>query len=465
MRADADQHYRRGNELRAAGRAAEAEAALREALALAPGHADAALSLAFLLREQGRLRAASETILARWHAQPRVRDDDLRSLAFLRECQQPDAAEAVAVAALERFPDDAALLALAGENALDRGAFAIARDRLAASVERDPSRAPAWLRLAHTHRFDDRDDADLARMRAARADTSGGEDVQIALCFALGKAHDDLGDFADAAAFFREGNERAKRRRGGWSREGWRRRFVEQQSRAPPLPTLCEREDFIPVFIVGLPRTGTTLAATLLGRYPAVCNRGELNWLAALAARLGPTPPSSALTAAAMLLHAQLRQDDAPARFYIDKNPLNFRHLGLIAALFPNARVIHCRRDRRDTALSIWSQHFAHDDLAWSYDFDDIAAFAAGYERVVAQRPPSLAWFDLDYERLVGDAEATLAQLRGFLGLAATGATTHVDGAIRTASVWQARQPLHGRSVGRWRDYLEWIPELGNIVG
>lgn len=461
VNADADLHYRRGNELRLAGRAVEAEAALCEALVLVPGHADASLSLAFLLREQGRLRAASAAILVRWQAQPRTRDDDLRALTFLRECQQSDMAEIVAIAALDHFPDDAALLALAGENALDCGAFGLAGERLGAAVERDPSCASAWLRLAHTHRFEECDDIALARLWAARNDARGGEEAQIALCFALGKAHDDLGDFAAAATFWREGNKRAKQRR-VWSREGWRH-YLEWQSHAAPLPRLLTWNDFAPVFVVGLPRTGTTLVASLLGRHPAVRNRGELNWLAALATRLGPVPSSSALAAAAALYRAQLCQDDAPVRFYLDKNPLNFRHLNLIAAMFPNARIIHCVRDRRDVALSLWSQHFAHDDLAWSYEFDDIAAFEAGYEQLIAQRPSSLAWFELNYEKLVGDSDATLAQLHAFLDLDATEAVEADGGMIRTASVWQARQPLHNRSVGRWRDYLGCVPELGRF--
>ena len=68
-----------------------------------------------------------------------------------------------------------------------------------------------------------------------------------------------------------------------------------------------------------------------------------------------------------------MRRDDAPAQFYIDKNPLNFRYLDFIVALFPNARFVHCRRDARDTALSIWMQHFAHEDLGFAYDFATIS--------------------------------------------------------------------------------------------
>ena len=149
----------------------------------------------------------------------------------------------------------------------------------------------------------------------------------------------------------------------------------------------------------------------------------------------------------------QLRQDDASLHFAIDKNPLDFRHPGLISAMLPQARIIHCRRDPRDTALSLWSQHFAHEDLAWSYDFADITDYMRGYSTLMAHWEQVLPTpiCELDYETLVGDSEAVLGRVREFLGLDAQSAISNVVGstAIATASVWQARQKVHGKSIGR----------------
>ena len=112
--------------------------------------------------------------------------------------------------------------------------------------------------------------------------------------------------------------------------------------------------------------------------------------------------------------------------------------------MLPQAKIIHCRRDPRDTALSLWSQHFAHDDMAWSYDFGDIAEFAGGYARLMQHwtQQLDLPIFELDYEALVADTEASLAQVRAFLGLEADASTPQADAAevFATASVWQARQ-------------------------
>ena len=177
-----------------------------------------------------------------------------------------------------------------------------------------------------------------------------------------------------------------------------------------------------------------------------------------------PHVPPSSLTAAGNFYLAQLRQDDPPTRFAIDKNPLNFRHLGLIAGMLPMARIIHCRRDPRDAALSVWSQHFAHEDMAWSYDFNTIREYARGEAELMAhwRRTLPMPIFELDYETLVADPESGIAGIRRYLGLAAKAAPAPVDAAdsITTASVWQARQEVHARSVGRWQRYREFLPEL-----
>jgi tetratricopeptide (TPR) repeat protein len=419
------------------------------------------LSLAYSLRESGSLSAAAEVILAAWRAQPRTHAGDAATLAFLRECQRSEPAEAVAAAAVAMWPDDAALLAGAGEVAMERGDFAAARTRLQAATRQEPARGASWLRLAHTRRYESADDADIVAMRAARTQARAAE-AAICLDFALGKACDDLGDRAQAAQYWREGNTRASAAL-TWNADGWRR-FVEQQLRAPAIVPTPGHDAMRPVFVVGLPRTGTTLLASLLARHPQLRNRGELNWLSALAARLGPQPERTALAAAAALFSAQLRQDDAPALCHLDKNPLNFRHIGLAMAMFPKARVVHCRRGARDTALSIWSQHFAHPDLAWSYDFSHIADFAQG-ERALMQHWQHQFWSSIlafDYEDLVRDSDAALARVHAFLELpdaSVQEAATQSSG-FRTASVWQARQAVNARSVGRWREYAESLPEL-----
>ena len=456
-------HYLLGNALRMGAQPDQAEASLRKAIALDPLHANASMSLAHLLREQGRMQALAEVVLALWRQQPRTLETDRRTLAFLCECERFVEADALTAAMLDAHPNDAFLLRRAGEIALILGRFEEAQRLLRATLAIDPDQASAWLRLAHTHRFSDTDDGDLQQLKAAAERTDFESDVRVSIGFALGKAFDDLGQFGDAARALSRANS-------VWHAEHpWDRlasqRFVDSQMRTAMPVSSNVSDPLIPVFVVGLPRSGTTLIETLLARDTQVRARGELNWIAALDRQLGSQASASMLTAAGNFYLRQLRQDDAIARFAVDKNPLNFRHLGLISAMLPHARIIHCRRDPRDNALSLWSQHFTHEELAWSYAFADIAEYMRGYTSLMAhwQRVLPRPMFELDYEALVGDTEATFARVREFLGLDTPSMNFSVGGtAIATASVWQARQKIHGNSVGRWHSYADFLPELGD---
>ena len=452
-----------GNALRLVGERAAAERELRAVLAAEPGHRQAAVSLAHLLRELGRHQAAGEAMLLSWRDQAPARDDALATIGFLRECGLAARAFEIAGRALRAHPGDAALHAQIGELALELGRFEQARAHLRASLDVDPAQPGLWVRLATAHRFQQRDEADATRIAALAARHGSTDMVGIAAHFALGKIEADLGDIASAVRALRTGNA-ALRARLGWSRAGWQA-FVDRQRRLPPpQPAVTSPErDFMPVLIVGLPRSGTTLAATLIARHPAVRGRGELNWLAHLATYVdGAGGAGTALNHAAALYAAQLRGDDGPARCYIDKNPLNFRHLGHAVALLPGLRVIHCRRDPRDTALSLWQQMFAHEDNAYAYDLADIAAYAAGYRQLMDhwREVLEVPLFELDYETLAGDSEATLARLHAFLGLEPDASGAPPPQAIRTASVWQARQKIHTASIGRWRTWAPHLPEL-----
>ncbi len=469
--------YLYGVALRLSGHLREAEQMFREVIAAEPSHADAPLALAFMLREQGRLGAASETVLGLWQRHARTRMGDARTLRFLQECQRHAQAEEISQPILDAHPRDAELLSMTGEISLVLGRFGSARRRLRLAVELDPRQASAWLRLAHTHKFSRLDDPDLQLLEEAQQRSDLGDAASLCAAFGLGKAWDDLGDKAHAVDVLRKANERC-RAQFPWDSRGWHR-FVEMQTRTRvPLPLPAD-DRLVPVFIVGLPRSGTTLVASQLAKHPDVCNRSELNWIAALAAQLGPSPGAGALATAAHLYRSQLRQDEPPVRCYVDKNPLNFRHLGLIAAMFPNARIIHCRRDLRDTALSLWSQHFAHDDMNWAYDFGDIGAYARGYQTLMEhwRKVLPLRVLELDYESLVGNTAANMKRLFTFLGLLAPPAekipasaekpARSADAprdAIATASVWQARQGVYASSVGRWKAYAELLPEMERLA-
>lgn len=436
---------------------------LRGALTRDPADRDAALALAQLLREQGRMVAASAVVMESQHARNPDADETRAALIFLRECGSNAQALTLARSALRRWPNDATLTSFAGTFALAAGEFDAARDYLRRAIDADPGVAGNWLRLSLCQRFQRADDADLIRLQKTWAEPLA-PDVRACVGFALGKALDDLHDHVRAAHVLREANALA-RAQSRWSASDWNR-FVQAQRDAEKLPRIDAIEGFSPVFVVGMPRTGTTLTATLLGAGGLVRDRGELNWVAGihdLLVEQNRLRDPAALASAARIIAAQMRRDDAPARWYLDKNPMNFRHLDFIATLFPQAKIIHCRRGARDTALSLWMQHFAHADLGFAYDFSDIAQVMSEHARLIAHWRETLALpiLDLDYETLVADTAGSRQRLLAFLDLAdASNAQVGTATPIVTASVWQARQPVYSSSVGRWRNYAPYLPEL-----
>lgn len=455
------------------GRTAEAEALLRGLLDADPGDVASAFALAGMLEADGRTAAIASLVRA-CIARPANRGDAdlaIRAIELLDDCDRKADAAAVADLAITAHPDDPRLHAYAGMLQVQLGEFARAREHDLFALRHDP-RAWEWhlaIGLASAQRYRDRDHPDFALLRGGLQRDGLSDKARAELHFALGKAHDDLGDYPEAARHFRGGNAIAHHLT-KWTRKAWRR-AIEARLAAPawtqhadPIP------DFTPVFIVGMPRSGTTLLAELLGRHPRVCNRGELPWIARLASNLAlaEAPTRAELQAAAATYAAHARRDDAgDARWFIDKQPLNFRYVDLMLAMFPQAKIIHCRRDPRDVALSLWMQCFLEEVQGYSYDFGDIMVVMRDCERLMKhwrERFPD-AICTVRYEELVASPGERVATLAAWIGLE-NPATTAIDGrpprdaAISTASLWQARQPIHSHSVGRWANYVRWLPEL-----
>ena len=227
----------------------------------------------------------------------------------------------------------------------------------------------------------------------------------------------------------------------------------------------------VPVFICGLFRSGSTLLEQMLGRHAAITPGGEQEYLPWMVNnRLQPWPETaSSLTPAAL---ADLQRDYlaslAPLKagdgVVTDKRPDNYLHIGLIKALFPTARIIHTVRRPIDNFLSIWFLHFGA-GVRYGSDFDDMLAHYRQYLGLMRHWKQHFAAdiLDVSYEQLVNDPEAELRRVLDFLGLpwdAACLDPSTYTGMVRTASVWQVRQPLHGRSSGRWQNYAAHIGDL-----
>jgi tetratricopeptide (TPR) repeat protein len=450
------------------GEVAAAEHQLRELLGMQADYPDALRLLATVLRSDGRFSAAAQCMSDLWRREPRSLDGTLRCIDFIRHCQRHALATRVADEALHSGITDPAIYAQAGLLALELSRFDIARAHLLTALDRGVD-LNTWFvpaALAYTQRYTTAEHPDFALFKKQARNPALSPKARTTILFALAKAYDDIGDSARAAELWREANTQARAIK-PWSADNYRD-AVAATLASPPGDVRLPPDPVVPIFIVGLPRSGTTLAAVLLSRHPDVRDRGELPHLGFIAERLaagGRQDDPDALQEAAQLYYTHLRQDDAPARWYIDKTPVNFLRLDLVATLFPQAQVVFCRRNRRDTALSLYGQFFAHTDGDFAYDFDDIAAFAAGHDQLMEhwQRTLPLSIHPLDYEDLARNPAQTLALLRERIGIpdhddAAAGRPD--DAVIGSSSLWQASQPVYTSSIDRWRTYATYLPEL-----
>jgi tetratricopeptide (TPR) repeat protein len=298
------------------------------------------------------------------------------------------------------------------------------------------------------------------------------------LHFGLAQAYDGRGDSARAAEHMLAANALQKKHREdrdqGYSAEAHRRHIDRLIAGFTPdyFPRVAGlgRDSERPVFIVGMPRSGTTLAEQVLASHPAVHGAGERRFLdlgfAVLPQAVGRAgPPPACLghvdrAAVQRIADWHLEQlhalDGGRAARVTDKMPDNYQLLGWIVTLFPRARIIHCRRDVRDVALSCWLTHFLR--IRWANDLGHLAERINDYFRVMEhyRRVLPSPVFELDYEQMVADQEGTSRRLLAFTGLEWHPACLEfhrTERLVRTASVAQVRQPIYRRSVARWRRY------------
>lgn len=383
------------------------------------------------------------------------------------------------------------------------GRFDDSLDSLTQALALAPDDPDVLIALAEHHGAALPDDL-LDRLRAAadRAERAAGRGV-AATRFALAQALDARGGHRAAFAEFVRANET---RRAALARAGRIYDPARQERDIDRLIAVFTPEFFaaaqagaagfrseLPVFVTGMPRSGTTLVEQILASHSAVHAAGELRLVADITALLPAQPGLRADGDEAPLypeclapLQAdrlrRLAEDHVDrlaalaqaagqpgARRIVDKQPLNFLHLGLIALLWPQARIIHCRRDPRDTLLSCYTQSF-ETHYAWCWDQDSLAHFHRQHDRLMAhwRRVLPTPMLEIDYETLVADFAGEARRLVESTGLAWEDSCAdfhRTDRPVATASVFQVRRPIYASAVGKWRRYEAELQPLIKALG
>jgi tetratricopeptide (TPR) repeat protein len=451
------------------GARSRAEALHRRALEIDPRRARSHYGIGSAQLERGRVEDAAASFQQVLDLEPAHVAAHLGLAAALRQQRRVVEAQAICARALALAPRSAEAVWLLGELRGDLGAFPEAQALYRRAIEIDPSFPSAFSSMALQRKMTA---ADAPWQRGVERLLAQGPPLShaIGLRYALGKYCDDLGRHDDAFHHYRLANELTKRYGAVYDGEKLTRHvdkliatfdagFMSTPPRASA--SLSER----PVFVLGMPRSGTSLAEQILASHSAVFGAGEISfWDDAF----GAYDPQ-ALSAIADEYLARTAQAPAGALRVVDKMPANFLYAGLIHAVFPRARIIHLRRHPIDTCLSIYFQNFLN-AAAFCNDLEHLAHYYREYVRITDHWRavlPATAFLEVPYEDLVADQERWTRRMLEFIELPWEPQCLEFHRAERvviTASKWQVRQSINAASVGRWRNYERYVGPLEALL-
>jgi tetratricopeptide (TPR) repeat protein len=497
------------------GRAAEAEQGYQSVLQRAPNQPDALNLLAVLAIEAGNHAAAAdlfERAIAVRPKDPVILNNFGNALVLSRRYEEaiqfleqalalnPDMADAwlnygralnqtgrpqdaiAAFGQLRRLKPESLSVHIGVARAhTELGQFAEAEVQARAMIAKAPNSSSGYVSLANMRTFRP-GDPEIAAVEALLQNPALSPAERRGLSYAAGKMCDDCGRYDDAHRYY----DQANALRGLTYDAGAQERDYDQIVKTYSAAFFAARKGWgsasdRPVFIVGMPRSGTTLVETILGAHPAVFAAGELETVKRLDRTngqfvyddKGSTANATALSWFGVELMAKRYLDaigrkNATARHVTDKMPHNFQNLGLIALMFPNARIVHCRRHPLDTIVSCWMQSF-NDGHNYAANLTDAARHYAQYLRLMEhwKKVLPVPIYDIAYEDLVAGQETASRGLLSHLGLAWDERVLQFhtsERTVLTASVWQVRQPIYARSKGRWRNYEAYLAPARAIL-
>ncbi len=468
-------HHNLGNAYEELGRLDDAVKAYERAAELAPSDAETLYELAKALRGKGRSQEAE-----RWLR--RLLFDDggnarywlQLGMAMESESRHGEAEKAYREA-ISCNPSDENAYARLGAMLVDRGRFEDALSVITSGLENAGEKPSLYYGMTRCRKFRTEDQFLLDKIEEMIKDaqpSQDNEDLENA-CYALGKTYDDMRQHEKAFHYYNRANtllaakrpfDRKRYRqwvdgtlacfgRDAYKGQGWR------------------SDDELPILIVGMPRSGTTLTEQIISSHPEVFGAGELTFWPSVGqmARKAEELTDARIQGMANDYLGLLRKFSPSAKRVIDKLPGNYMYLGLIHRVFPRARIIHCRRHPVDTCLSIYFQNFSagHE---YRYRLDNLAFYYREYRRLMRhwrETLPSEVFLEIQYEDLVENQDAVSHRLIDFCGLEwdERGLEFYKnERSVSTSSNWQVRQPIYKTSTERWRNYEPWIGPLLELL-
>jgi tetratricopeptide (TPR) repeat protein len=353
-------------------------------------------------------------------------------------------------------------------------------------MEQQPAYTQAHFTYSGIHKYQDAGDPHLTAMLDLYQNEGLDVDSRIHLSFALAKAHEDLKDYPRAFGYLKTGND-LRNHKYQYAIDG-DRALIENIMETFSAEAMAALHDAgtpsgRPIFIVGMPRSGTTLVEKILASHSDVFAGGELDFMYALGVEellrksgnflFRPLNSYSRDTfeSVGKAYLEKLAGVNRDASRVTDKLPFNFQMIGLIKIALPNARIIHCVRDARDTCLSIYKQNFSTDNYRFAYDLKSVGQFHNLYRQLMAHwhRVMPGAIYDVEYESLTRNPEQEIRKLVSACDLEWQDACLEFHktrGLVKTASFNQVRQPMYTSSVHLWQQYKEHLgPLLGELAG
>ena len=462
----------------------DAEFLLESAVAFDASHRQARIDYVQVLSKRQRFRKAVDEAKALMQQAPD--NPQLQSLYAIQCMQLGDYETALTLfdKILERVPHDPVTNVSKGHALKTGGRSDDAVAAYHAALDSQPFYCDAWYSLANlkVYRFDD---AELAAMEALENNPHLGGQDRVYLQFALGKAFEDRKDYARSFAHYAKGNA-IKKAQLQYRAEGTTKECDEQIAACTPgifsRKAGCEAPD--PIFILGLPRAGSTLLEQILSSHSMVDGTLELPNVLSISGklrRLGQRegnqkyPLNLADLSAEQLTtlgeeyirDTQIHRQSAP--FFIDKMPNNFRHIGLIRLMLPNAKIIDARRNPMSCCFSGFKQLFAEGQM-FSYDLEDIGQYYLDYIRLMDHWDAVLPGFVLkvQHEDVVADLETEVKRMLDFCSLPFEESCLEfhkTERNVRTPSSEQVRQPIFSTALEQWKHYEPWLGPLKTKLG